>query len=262
MIFEGHENWPTSHLMSQSISSSPRLQSGWPSQYQFFGMHRWSLQPYSSSEHSRFMIPTSLQSFSSSPESQSCSWSHLHLRGMHRPSSHLNSLDVQLMDFLGQFSSSDQSPQSLSPSHRNLCKMQRPPGPPMPPNIPLHLYSPSGQFGIGKSQFISSLLSSQSGSPSHLNAREMHASSKHWNSSFVQLSGKILWARWLRKWKNSGKCEWKMRGERICSHFPLPSMIFIHYFLHEFRWDSGEKMETKSKNCSEWKKKKSNNNRK
>lgn len=150
-------------------------------------MQRLSLQAYSSSEHSRLLFPKSLQSFSSSPESQSCSWSHLHRNGMHRPSSHLNSFDVQLIDFLGQFSSSDQSPQSLSPSHRKRCKMQRPPGPPIPPSIPLHLNSPSGQFGSGKSQLISSLPSSQSDSPSHLKANEIHESSKHWNSSFVQL---------------------------------------------------------------------------
>lgn len=132
----------------------------------------------------------SVHSFSSSPESQSCSWSHRHLAGMHRPSSHLNSLEVQLIDFFGQFSSSDQSPQSLSPSHLNRCRMHRPPGPPMPPSIPLHLNSPSGQLGRGKSQFISSLPSSQSVSPSHLKAKETQASSKHWNSSLVHLFGR------------------------------------------------------------------------
>lgn len=126
------------------------------------------------------------QPFSSSPLSQSCSKSQRqrfdmqvpilinlpyiycrHKKESYEPSLQRNSVEVQLLCFLGQFSSSDQSPQSLSPSHLNRIKTHLPPGPPIPPNDPRHLNSPSGQFGIGVSQFNSSDASEQSGSPSH-----------------------------------------------------------------------------------------------
>uniref|UniRef100_A0A8W7Q148 Uncharacterized protein n=1 Tax=Anopheles coluzzii TaxID=1518534 RepID=A0A8W7Q148_ANOCL len=150
-------------------------------------MQRPSLHVYSSGEQVRPAIRSTGQFFSSSPLLQSCLSSQRHCSGMQSPSSHLNSLIMQSTCFFAQFSSSLQSPQSLSPSHRNRIRTQRPPGPPIPPRAPLHLNSPSGQLCIGRSQFASSDSSIQSVSPSHWNEAEMQDPSLHRNSSRVHL---------------------------------------------------------------------------
>lgn len=150
-------------------------------------IHRPSLQVYSSGEQ---VPPTNLstgQPFSSSPLLQSCLSSQRHCTGMQSPSSHLNSLAVHMTCFLGQPSSSLQSPQSLSPSQRNRFSTHRPPGPPRPPKVPLHLNSPSGQSCIGRSQAFSSDPSMQSASPSHSKEAEMQEPSRQRYSSWVHL---------------------------------------------------------------------------
>lgn len=113
------------------------------------------------------------QSFSSSPPSQSCSLSHFQRLGIQVPSAHLYSFEVHSDGFWGQFSSSLQSPQSLSPSQRKRLRMHWPLGPPAPPKPPRHLNSPSGQLFMTAAHLSSSELSLQSCSPSQRKAREM-----------------------------------------------------------------------------------------
>lgn len=131
-----------------------------------------------------FMLP---QSCSSSPPSQSCSLSHFQRLGIQVPSAHFNSPDVHWDGFWGQFSSSLQSPQSLSPSQRKRFRTHCPLGPPAPPNPPRHLNSPSGQLFITAGHLYSSELSLQSRSPSQRNAIETQYPSLHVKCSFEQL---------------------------------------------------------------------------
>merc|ERR1711936_1544391 len=85
---------------------------------------------------------------------------------------------------VGQFCSSDTSPQSLSLSHLQVASIQRPSA---------HLHSVAAQAPV---QFLSSQLSLQSLSPSQTQVDSIHRKLSHWNSLVMHWPF-LHWSWWV-----------------------------------------------------------------